>query len=88
MYNRKDWWMQKYFYKFINKKSKHIQSGFSMSTTSSFGSIENKYDVYGGKDCMKEFCKFFREHAMKITAWNTELTHPLGGQGRHVWFDK
>ena len=30
------------------KVNKHIPSGFSMSTLSSFGSIENKYDVYRG----------------------------------------
>ena len=37
------------------KVSKQIPSGFSMSTISSFKSIENKYDVYRGKDCMKKF---------------------------------
>ena len=29
-------------------------------------SIENKHDVYKGKNCMKKFCEFLREHAMKI----------------------
>ena len=51
---------------FTTKVSKHISSGFSMSTISSFRSIENKHDVYRGKDCMKKFCEFLREHAMKI----------------------
>ena len=37
-----------------------------MSTISSFRSIENKHDVYRGKDCMKKFCEFLREHAIKI----------------------
>ena len=37
-----------------------------MSTISSFRSIENKHDVYRSKDCMKKFCEFSREHAMKI----------------------
>ena len=37
-----------------------------MSTISSFRRIENKHDVYRGKDCMKKFCKFLREHVMKI----------------------
>ena len=37
-----------------------------MFTTSSFRSIENKHDAYRGKDCMKKFCEFLREHAMKI----------------------
>ena len=37
-----------------------------MSTISSFRSIENKRDVYRSKNCMKIFCEFLREHAMKI----------------------
>ena len=41
----------------------HIPSGFSMSTISSFKNIENKHDVYRGKDCMKKFCKFLKKHA-------------------------
>ena len=48
------------------KVSRHIPSGFSMSTISLFRSIENKHDVYGGKDCMKNFCESLKEHAMKI----------------------
>ena len=48
------------------KVSEHIRSGFSMSTISSFRSIENKHDVYRGKDCMKKFSESLREHAMKI----------------------
>ena len=48
------------------KLSKHILSGFSMSTISSFRSTENKQDVYIGKDCMIKFSEILREHAMKI----------------------
>ena len=48
------------------KVSEHISSCFSMSTISSFKNIENKHDVYRGKDCMKKFCESLREHAMKI----------------------
>ena len=44
------------------KISEHILSSFSMSTISSFRSIENKHGVYRGKDCMKKFCDFLREH--------------------------
>ena len=44
-----------------------------MSTISSFRSIENKDDVYRGKDCTKKFCKFFREHTMKITEFKNTL---------------
>ena len=48
------------------KVSEHIPSGYLMTTISSFRSIENKHDVYRGKDCMKKFYEFLREHAMKI----------------------
>ena len=48
------------------KVREHIPSGFSMSRVSSFRSIENKHDVYRGKDCMKKLYKFLRENAMKI----------------------
>ena len=37
-----------------------------MSTISSFKSIETQHDVYIGKDCMKRFCEFLREQAIKI----------------------
>ena len=36
-----------------------------MSTISSFRNIENKRDVYRGKNCIKKFCEFFRDHAKK-----------------------
>ena len=52
---------------------------FSMSTISSFRSIENKHDVYRGNYCMNIFCEFLREHAMKII--NTVLS-PIRG---HRW---
>ena len=48
------------------KIGKHILSGFSMSTISSFKSKENKRDVYRVKDCMKKFYESLREHAMEI----------------------
>ena len=51
---------------FTTKRSQHISSGFSITTISSFKSIENKDDVYKSKDCMKKFCEFLREHAMNI----------------------
>ena len=37
-----------------------------MSTISSFKDIENRHDVYRGKDCIKKFYESLREHAMKI----------------------
>ena len=38
-----------------------------MSTILSFRSLEKKHNVYRSKDCMKKFCEFLREHAIKIT---------------------
>ena len=28
--------------------------------------MENKHDLYKGKDCIKKFCEYLREHAMEI----------------------
>ena len=49
------------------KGSKHVPSGFVVSTISSFRRIESKNDAYRGKVCIKNFCESFREHAMDIT---------------------
>ena len=43
-----------------------------MSTTSPLKSIENKYDVYRGKDCMKRFYESLREHAMEVINFKRE----------------
>ena len=43
-----------------------------MSTISSFQSIENKHEVYRGKDCMKKFCESLTEHEMKIINFNSK----------------
>ena len=51
---------------FTTKVSEHIPSGFSMSTIQSFKSIENKHDIFRGRDCMKKFCESLREHVMDI----------------------
>ena len=37
-----------------------------MFTKSSCKNIENKHDVYKGKDCVKKFCESLREPSMKI----------------------
>ena len=49
------------------KGSEHIPSGFSISAITSFKGIENKHNVYKGKDCMNKICESLREHTMKIT---------------------
>ena len=44
-----------------------------MSATSSLRSIGNMHDVYRGKDCMKKFCEFLREDAMKIIVFEKNM---------------
>ena len=48
------------------KVSQNIPPGSSISTISSFRSIENKDNVYRDEDCMKTFCGFLRKHTMKM----------------------
>ena len=40
-----------------------------MSTILSFKNIENKYDLYRGKGCMKKFYESLRKHAIKIISF-------------------
>ena len=40
-----------------------------MSTILPFRKIQNKHNVYKGKDCMEKFCESLREHAMKINSF-------------------
>ena len=40
--------------------------GFSVSTTFSFKSMENKHDTYRDKDSMKKFYESLREHRIEI----------------------
>ena len=44
----------------------HTPSGYSLFTICSFDAAKNKLDCYIRKDCIKNFCKDLREHAMKI----------------------
>ena len=55
------------------KVGEHIPSGFSMSPRLSFKNIENKHNVYRGKDCIKTFCESSREHAVKIINFQKKM---------------
>ena len=59
------------------KAGQHIPPGFSMFTISSFKSIENKHDVYGGKDRMKKFCESLREDAMEMVKFKKKKINLL-----------
>ena len=67
------------------KVNKHIPTDFSMSTISSFRSMENKHDVYRGKDYMKKFSKFLREHAMKIFNFKKKEMKSLTEEQKESW---
>ena len=47
------------------KKYEHAPSGYSMFTYCSFDAAENKLDCCRDKDCMKRFCKDFKNMQQK-----------------------
>ena len=51
---------------FTSIVSKHVPLGFSLSTISLFKNIQNKHEVYRGKNYMNKLCESLRDHAMKI----------------------
>ena len=48
------------------KVGQHTPCGYSMLTVWGFNHMKNKYTSYREKDCMKKFCKFLRERAIRI----------------------
>ena len=52
------------------KVGEHIPSGFSISAILSFKSMENKHNVFRGKNCRKNIVNI--EHAMKIVNFKTK----------------
>ena len=51
----------------MNKGNKCTACCYSLFTQCSFDNIRSKHDCYTDKDCIKIFCKYLREHLMKIT---------------------
>ena len=56
---------------------KHTPFGYSLFTHCSFDKTKNKLDYYRGKDSMKKFCKYLREHATKIINYEKKKMIPL-----------
>ena len=52
--------------KIHSQQSEYIPSGFSVPTASLFKSIENKHDIYKGKDYTKKLCESLWDHLMEI----------------------
>ena len=61
----------------ITEINKHVPSGYSLFMHCSFDKTKNKLDHYGGKDCMKKFCKDLRTHATKIINYEKKKMMPL-----------
>ena len=59
------------------KIDEHILSGYSMSTGWVCDHIENKQNLYRGKDCMKRFCESLREHAKSLIGFEKKKMLPL-----------
>ena len=59
------------------KINKHTPSGYSLFTQFSFDTIKNKLDYYRGKNYMKKFCLYLREHAAKIINYEKKEMIPL-----------
>ena len=51
---------------YIEEKTKHTPSGYSLFTSCSFNPTKNKVDCYRDKDCMERFCKNLKEHPTRI----------------------
>ena len=48
-----------------------------MSTNLAFDHLENKHNLFRGKDCMKKFCTSLRKQAKDIIDFETSsLCHP------------
>ena len=58
------------------KIGEHIPCGYSMSTICGFH-IEDKHTLHHGKDCMKKFCSYLREHAKNIIDFEKKKMLPL-----------
>ena len=46
----------------------------------SFKGIENKLDVYRGKDCMKIFCELLTEHTIKMIKFKKKKNEVINKQ--------
>ena len=44
-----------------------------MLTTWAFDHIENKHNLYRGKDCMKNFCETLREHLKNVIDFENKM---------------
>ena len=70
------------------KICEHIPCGYSVSTTWSFGNIENKHTLYRGENCMKKFCTFLREHATNVIKFAKKMLPLTKKSQKHTKTEK
>ena len=59
------------------KINKHKTSGYSLLTHCSFNVTKNRLHYYRRKECVKNFCKDLKEHAIKIINYEKKEMIPL-----------
>ena len=47
--------------------------------------MENKHDVFGGKDCRRKFCKSLIEHAMKTINFLKKIKNLLTKEQQELY---
>ena len=57
--------------------NKHSSSGYSLFTHCLFDATKNQVDYYRGKNCIKNFSLYLREHATKIINYEEKEIIPL-----------
>ena len=66
------------------KINKHTSSGYSLFTNCSFDTTKNKLDYYRGKNCMKNFCLYLKEHAHEILTMKKRAMMPLTNEEKKL----
>ena len=59
------------------KLGEHIRCGYSMSKILAFDHLENKHNLFRGKDCLKKFCTSLRKQAKDIIDFEKKNTSSL-----------
>ena len=70
---------------YTEKKAKNKPSGYSLVTCCSFGEFKNEIKHHRGKDCIKIFCKDFKDQAMRIIKSEKKKIIPLANEEREAY---
>ena len=70
---------------YTKKKARYVPSGYSIVTCCSYDKSKNERKYYRGEDCMKWFCKYLREQAMKIINHEKKEMIPLTNEEKEPY---